>query len=73
MTTEQLTNRLAARPFVPFELRMADGRTIEVTHPEIVAYRGGRVAVVMNADESLEIIDLLLVPSILVQTGRIDA
>ena len=64
MTTDQLRARIAARPFVPFVIHMADGRSAEVRHPEWVAYAGGRVGVVMKPDETFEVVDLLLVPSL---------
>jgi hypothetical protein len=64
MTTDQLPKLIKSRPFVPFTIRTADGREIEVTHPEAIAYTGGRIAVVPGPDESVEIIDLLLVPSV---------
>lgn len=67
MTTEQLPQLIKARPFIPFTIRTADGREIEVSHPEAIAYKGGRIAVVLGPDESVEIIDLLLVPTIQVQ------
>ena len=63
MTTDQLTNLINARPFVPFTIRTADGRQISVTHPENILYRGGRIAVVSKNPDAVEIIDLLLVPS----------
>ena len=64
MTTEQLPKLIKAQPFTPFSIRTADGREIEVKHPEAIAYTGGRIAVVLGADESVEVIDLLLVPTL---------
>lgn len=69
MTSEQLPKLIKARPFIPFTIRCADGREVEVSHPEAIAYPGGRIAVVVGPDESVEIIDLLLVPTIQVQPG----
>jgi hypothetical protein len=44
---------------------MADGRAVDVTHPETIAYSGGRAAVLLKpGDEGFEIIDLLLVVSL---------
>jgi hypothetical protein len=63
MTSEQLPRLINSRPFVPFSLRTADGCEVEVRHPENIAYGGGRIAVVVNGDD-VEIIDLLLVPSL---------
>ena len=64
MTTEQLRSFLNVRPFRPFMIHMADGRTVDVNHPEWVAYAGGRIALVAKPDETFEVIDLLLVPSL---------
>jgi hypothetical protein len=70
MTSDQLENLLRAQPFVPFVLQMADGYEIEVTSPDMIVDRGGCVGVVLNADDSIKIIDLLPGPSPQVQTGR---
>jgi hypothetical protein len=67
MTTDQLPVLMKARPFVPFTIRTADGREITVSHPEAIAYTGGRIAVVLVPNESFEVIDLLLVPTIHVE------
>jgi hypothetical protein len=67
MTTDQIKDRLQAKPFVPFTIRHADGRETKVTHPEAVAYRGGRIAAYMHPDDRIEVIDLLLVSSLLVE------
>ena len=68
MTTDQLKDRLAARPFVPFTIRQADGRETQVTHPESCAYGGGRTFVYVQPDRRVEIIDLLFVSSLLVDS-----
>ena len=64
MTTDQLRSFINARPFRPFVIHTADGRAIDVNHPEWVAYAGGRVALVANPDDTFEVVDLLLVPSL---------
>ena len=64
MTTEGLKSLLGARPFRPFLIHIGDGRTVEVDHPEWIAHAGGRIALVAKPDESFEVIDLLLVPSL---------
>jgi hypothetical protein len=44
---------------------LADGRRLEVQHPELLAYRpGGRMAVLVDGD-TFEHVDLLLVTSII--------
>ena len=37
MTEEQLTKLLTAIPFQPFTIKMSDGRSYEVGHPENLA------------------------------------
>ncbi len=64
MTPEGVKSFLSARPFRPFLIHMADGRSVEVNHPEWIAYAGGRTALVAEPDESFEVIDLQLVPSL---------
>ena len=65
MTIEQLRQMHQARPFQPFRIHMADGRHLDVGHPEFLAYTpSGRTVMVARADESFEVIDLLLVTSL---------
>jgi hypothetical protein len=65
MTTEQMLACVRSIPFRPFTIHLADGREIAVRHPEAIAYTGGRIAVVLHPNDQLEIIDLLLVSSLL--------
>jgi hypothetical protein len=54
-----------ARPFQPFLIHLADGRTLEVPHPEFMAQTPmGRTIIVTKDEESLEIVDLLPVVSL---------
>jgi hypothetical protein len=65
MTIEQLRQMHQSRPFQPFELHLADGRTLTVEHPEFLAQsQTGRTIAVGQADGVLEIVDLLLVVSL---------
>jgi len=65
MTIEQLRLVHQARPFQPFELFLADGRSLVVEHPEFLAQSPtGRTIAVGRTDGVLEIVDLLLVVSI---------
>ncbi|MFZ4731848.1 MAG: hypothetical protein ACOYK7_04835 [Pirellulales bacterium] len=62
MTVEQFREALRSRPFRPFTLHLADGRAVTVRHPEwALASPSGRTTVVMHPDDSMNIIDLLLV------------
>ncbi|MEA3210588.1 MAG: hypothetical protein QOE70_3645 [Chthoniobacter sp.] len=69
MTTEALRKILAAQPFHPFTLHLADGSQVPVDHPEAIAYRGGRIAVVFTTEENFEVIDLLLVAKLTTRNG----
>ena len=62
MTIEQLRNLYNAQPFRPFIIHLADGRQIPVHHREfIMAVPSGRTVVVCQPDDTVNIIDLLLV------------
>jgi hypothetical protein len=70
MTIEQLRLLHQARPFQPFDIHLADGRSLPVDHPELLAMTPpGRTVVVGHADGVFEIVDLLLVTSIKVRTN----
>ncbi len=54
-----------ARPFQPFDIHLADGRTLPVNYPEFLAQSpSGRTIAVGHADGVLEVVDLLLVVSL---------
>jgi hypothetical protein len=62
MTIEQLRNLYNAQPFRPFVIHLADGRQVPVYHREfIMTVPSGRTLVVCQPDDTLNIIDLLLV------------
>jgi hypothetical protein len=65
MTTERLQNAIHTQPFRPFALRLADGRSLHVAHPDFIAHKpGGRTAIVVREDESHDVVDLPLVVSL---------
>ena len=65
MTIEQLQKMHQAQPFQPFDLCLADGRTLPVNHPEFLSRTpNGRTVAVGLDDGSHEIVDLLLVVSL---------
>jgi hypothetical protein len=62
MTIEQLRNAVQARPFKPFVMHLADGRSIRVQHPESFwSVPSGRTVFISQPDDTVNIIDLLLV------------
>jgi hypothetical protein len=65
MTIEQLRRFHQARPFHPFDIHLADGRSLLVDHPELLAITPpGRTIGVGLKDGTIEIVDLLLVTSL---------
>jgi hypothetical protein len=62
MTIEQMRATREANPFRPFTLRLADGRSFRVPHRDYLSMSpGGRTVIIYQADESFNILDLLLV------------
>jgi len=62
MTIEQIRNFYHARPFRPFVIHLADGREVPVLHQEfIMAVPSGRTLFVCQPDDTVNVIDLLLV------------
>jgi hypothetical protein len=62
MTIEQVRNLYNAQPFRPFIIHLADGRAVPVNHREfIMTVPSGRTIFVAQPDDTVNIIDLLLV------------
>ncbi len=62
MTIEKLRETYNAQPFRPFIIHLADGSQVPVHHREfILTVPSGRTIVVCQPDDTLNIIDLLLV------------
>jgi hypothetical protein len=71
MTIEQFKTTLHLQPFRPFTIRMADGRTFQVSHPDFVAQSpSGRTVIVFQPDESYSVLDLLLMTELQVANGQ---
>jgi hypothetical protein len=64
MTTEEVQRVLAARPFEPFRVLVADGRHYDVRHPENIALAGNGRLVAIGMEDSFVTLDLLLVTGI---------
>jgi hypothetical protein len=65
MTIERLKELYDAEPFQPFIIHLADGREIPVHHRDfIMAVPSGRTVFVAQPDDSVNIIDLLLVTDV---------
>lgn len=64
MTVEKLKELHKARPFSPFTIHLADGRSVRVASPQFMNFSpSGRLAHVFYQDEHSEFFDLLLVTS----------
>ncbi len=62
MTREKIFELWRAEPFQKFTIHMADGRKVPVLHREFLAISpSGRTVHVYQPDDSLNIVDLLLV------------
>ena len=62
MTIERIMDAFSARPFVPFTIHIAGGRSIRVGHPEMfVAPPEQRTFAVYSDRRTIHVIDLLLV------------
>jgi hypothetical protein len=65
MTIERLRHLYQARPFQPFDMHLADGRSLPVDHPELLGFStSGRTVAVGLPEGVIEIVDLLLVTSL---------
>jgi hypothetical protein len=65
MTIEQLRKMHQAQPFQPFDIHLADGRSLPVDHPEFLAVTPpGRTIGVGLSDGTIEVVDLLLVTTL---------
>ena len=70
MRIEELRKLHQTRPFTPFRIHLADGRSFDVEHPEFLAQTAsGRAIIVTLPDDSFEIIDTLMVTSLGVGDG----
>ena len=71
MTSDQLRAARDANPFRPFTIRMADGRTFEVSHPDFLAQSpSGRTVIVFQPDETYSVLDLLLMTELQVHASN---
>jgi len=56
MTIEQLKKAYSAQPFRPFDVHLADGRRIEVPHPEFLAMSPtGRTVIIVRPDDDYHV------------------
>jgi hypothetical protein len=62
MKIEELRSLHQARPFQPFAIHLADGRTLPIPHNEFLAYdQDGGMLVALRNDHTFSILDLDLI------------
>jgi hypothetical protein len=66
MDPAAIREAVRTRPFQPFRLRLADGRELNVPHPDLVAVapNGRRVVVFNTADDTMATLEPLLIVSL---------
>jgi hypothetical protein len=62
MDLNSIRSALRETPFVPFVLRLADGRQVPVKHPEFVAMNN-RIVIVTDERSDTKILEPLLIVS----------
>ena len=71
MTIEKIRELYSHQPFKPFVIHLADGRQVPVLHREfIMSVPSGRTLIVVQPDDTMNIIDLLLVTDVEVKPHR---
>lgn len=71
MTIEAIRRLIDAQPFQPFTMHLADGREIPVHHRELImALPSGRTIIIGQPDDTVNIVDLLLVADIELKMRR---
>lgn len=62
MQPKEVRTLYRAQPFRPFVLHLADGRSVKVDHPELMALSpNGRSATIYLKNSLFEIVDVMLV------------
>jgi hypothetical protein len=64
MHVDAVREAMHRQPFLPFLLRLADGRAVLVAHPDFIAVSPRRVFVINPVDESLSQLERVLIASI---------
>jgi hypothetical protein len=64
VTTQEIQRLLAAQPFEPFRILLADGNFYDVRHPENLALGGKGRLIATGLEDSFITLDLLLVTGI---------
>jgi hypothetical protein len=70
MTVDQVRHLHGAQPFQPFRIHLADSRSLDITHPEVLAINEPGRTISVAAGGVFQIVDLLLVTSLELLNGR---
>ena len=60
-TRDQVRAAMRAQPFRPFHVKLADGRTFRIDHPEFIAVSPNGREMVIYDDEGMNLIGMLRV------------
>jgi hypothetical protein len=63
MDLQGIREAIRRQPFEPFSISLADGRSLDVPHPEMVAV-GKRRIIVVKPDDSWAVVEPLLIVSL---------
>jgi hypothetical protein len=62
MSTDELRHHIRARPFVPFKVLVADGRSYHVPHEDYISQSPvSRTVIVYNRRSTCAVLDALLI------------
>ncbi|MBX3461471.1 MAG: hypothetical protein KF696_16110 [Planctomycetes bacterium] len=73
MKVEEFKDIVRARPFRSFRVNLADGRRVEAGHPDFLWLAEGGRTCFIETTEGIEIIDVLLVQSVNLDSADKDA
>ena len=65
---EEIRNRIKAVPFLPFTVRVPDGRSFPVPHSDHILVTSKGLVVIENDEGLLDILPVLLISGISTQT-----
>ena len=75
MTIEKFREMIHANPFTPFSVRLADGKSIPVVHPDFASTsQSGRIACIFHGpNDASSFVDMMLVTALEVNPGSTPA
>lgn len=64
MTIQEIQRLRDAKPFQPFRVLVADGKSYDVRHPEVISHTGSGGLISIAEENSFVTLDLLLVTGV---------